>query len=73
MGEGQFVMERILLIALGWLFIVGGAIFLGVLVEHVLHSRKMARLDSNLDRMNVDSFVDDQESSDKERQLRRSA
>ena len=66
-------MERILLIAIGWLFIVGGAIFLGVLVEHVLHNRKMARLDSNFIRMNFDSLADDQESSHKKRQLRRSA
>lgn len=66
-------MERILLIAMGWLFVVGGAIFLGVLLEHVLHRRKMARLDSNFTKMNFDSFAEDQKSSDKERQLRRSA
>lgn len=67
------MMERILLIAMGWLFVIGGAIFLGVLFEHVLNRRKMARLDSNFTKMNFDSFADDQKSSDKERQLRRSA
>ncbi|MDK1020470.1 MAG: hypothetical protein QGD90_02390 [Candidatus Hydrogenedentes bacterium] len=66
-------MERIVLIAMGWLFVVGGAIFLGILVEHLLHRRKMARLDINFDRMNFDSSAADHASSDKARQLRRSA
>lgn len=48
-------MERLLLIAMAWTFIVGGAIFLAVLLEHALHHRKMARLEDNFRRMKIGS------------------
>lgn len=69
----MFVMDRILLITTGWLLIVGGAIFLGILLEHVLHNRKIARLESNFDGMNFEPAAEGQKPSTKNRRLRRSA
>ena len=46
-------MERLLLITMAWTFIVGGAIYLAVLLEHLLHHRKMARIEDNYRRMKL--------------------
>ncbi len=51
--EGEAIMERLLLITLAWTFIVGGAMFLAVLLERTLHQRKMARLEENFRRMKM--------------------
>ncbi len=66
-------MERLLLIAMAWIFIVGGAIFLAVLLEHTLHHRKMARLEDNFRRMKMSSPTSVGTPTEKVERLRRSA
>lgn len=66
-------MENMLLIILGWLFVLGGAIVLGVLLELTIHRRKSKRLDENFARMKFDSKEKAQGPKEEERKLRRSA
>ncbi len=66
-------MEKILLITMGWLFVVGGAIVLGALLEYVLHQRKSKRLDANFDSIKSESPQDPQGLKEAEREFRRSA
>ena len=66
-------MEKILLITMGWLFVVGGAIVLGALLEHTIHQRKSKRHDENFARMKCDSPEKAQGFKEEEREFRRSA
>lgn len=66
-------MEKILLITMGWLFVVGGAIVLGILLELAIHQRKSRRLDENFSRMGFDSPEESRASEEEEREIRRSA
>ena len=66
-------MEKILLITMGWLFVVGGAIVLGILLELAIHQRKSKRLDENFSRMSFDSPEESRASEEDEREIRRSA
>ncbi len=62
-----------MLITMGWLFVVVGAIVLGVLLEHALHQRKSERLDENFSRMKFDDPQEPQGLEEEERKFRRSA
>jgi len=66
-------MEKILLITMGWLFVVGGAIVLGILLELAIHQRRSRRLDENFSRMGFDSTEESRASDEEEREIRRSA
>lgn len=67
------MMERLLVIAMAWIFIVGGAVFLAVLIERVLHQRKMARLQENFTRMKLGVSAQVGLSPNEGEKLRRSA
>ncbi len=66
-------MERILLIAMGWFFVVGGAIVLGILLELTLHRRKMKRLEENFSRMDFDAIEESRILEEEKKAFRRSA
>ena len=72
MGEQQLAMEKIVLITMGWLFVVGGAIVLGVLLEHTLHRRKSKWQDENFARVKFDSSERLEGLEEGEREFRRS-
>ena len=66
-------MEKMLLITMGWLFVVGGAIVLGILLELTIHRRKSKRLDESFSRMGFDVPEESGTSEEEEREFRRSA
>lgn len=66
-------MEKILLITMGWLFVVVGAVVLGVLLENTLHRRKSKRQDENFARMKFDSSEKLEGFEEGEPEIRRSA
>ena len=66
-------MEKMLLITMGWLFVVGGAIVLRILLELTSHRRKSKRLDENFSRMGFDVLEESGASEEEEREFRRSA
>lgn len=66
-------MERLLLITMAWTFIVGGSMYLAVLLERTLHYRKMARLEDNFRRMKLNSRRPVGVAEEREEGLRRSA
>ena len=66
-------MDNIVLITMGWLFVVGGAIVLGVLLEQTLHRRTSKRQDENFARMKFDSSETIEGFKEEERKVRRSA
>lgn len=66
-------MEKMLLITMGWLFVVGGAIVLGILLELTIHRHKSKRLDENFSGMGFDVPEESGASEEEEREFRRSA
>lgn len=66
-------MEKLLLITMGWLFVVGGAIVLGILLELAIHRRALKRLEENSSWMDFDLPEESRDLEEEERDIRRSA